>query len=219
MICNRAETFEMHMNDLNRWKNQFEQQWQTLPRPQPESTLLLVAGVTVLATALTVALTWTTKRRRAAAQRLHDVHPVYEFDAAKFAGSWQEYAHITPSGQQPVSDAAMYLRELEGGSLQLSRRRYSPEHQQWHTEERTLNPIRTPDIGAFQSEGDGKNRQLGVVVLDPHYRWAMVVGETVDELWLLVRPDTKLPTRVFNQMLSEAQLLGFDTTRVHLLSR
>ena len=39
---------------------------------------------------------------------------------------------------------------------------------------------------AFESD-DRKHKQYGIVVLDPHYRWAMVVGSTVDQLWLLVR--------------------------------
>ena len=202
----------MDFNDLSsRWKTRMP----AMRRPEPETeTLLVIGAATALATALTVALTWTWRKR--VARRLQGVNPVYDFEASRFAGRWQEYAHITQHGHAPATQAAMYVSVSDEGELQLARRRYCPLHQQWHTEERTLRPVRSPDIAAFESD-DRKHKQYGIVVLDPHYRWAMVVGSTVDQLWLLVRPDTKLPARVFNQMLAEARDLGFDTGRLNVL--
>ena len=202
----------MHLNDLSRWKNHLP----AMRRPHSDSeTLLVVAAATALATAFSVALTWGWRKR--VATRLQNVRPVYDFDAQRFAGSWQEYAHITPHGHEPATEAAMFVSASDDGELQLSRRRYCPLHAQWHTEERSLRPVQSPDVAAFESD-DRKHKQYGIVVLDPHYRWAMVVGNTVDQLWLLVRPDSKLPARVFNQMMDEARVLGFDSHRLHLVS-
>ena len=199
--------------DWREWRDQLPDALPTLRRPQQPETLLVVAGATILATALTAALTWRWRKR--VAQRLHGVTPVYDFDPARFGGSWQEYAHVTQRGHEPATEAAVFVSSQDDGSLQLARRHYCPTHMRWHTEEHTLHPVRTPDIAAFQS--DHKGKQYGIVVLDPHYRWAMLVGDTVDQLWMLVRPDAKLPTRVFNQMLDQARVLGFDTSRIHVL--
>ncbi|ARU05727.1 hypothetical protein CCO03_14465 [Comamonas serinivorans] len=203
---------------LPEWRERLPELRDRLPalrRPEPQTeTLLVVAGATILATALTAALTWGWRKR--VAKRLHDVVPVYDFDAERFGGSWQEYAHITQRGHEPATEAAVFVSAQEDGSLQLARRRYCPLHMRWHTEAHTLHPVRTPDIAAFES--DHKGKQFGIVMLDPHYRWALLVGETVDQLWMLVRPDTKLPSRIYNQMLDEARVLGFDTSRIHVLN-
>jgi apolipoprotein D and lipocalin family protein len=199
--------------DLSCWKNCLPALRRRQDNPEMDG-LLVVAGATVLATAFTVALTWGWRKR--VARRLHDVVPVRDFDPERFGGAWQEWAHITPRGHEAATEAAMFVSAQDDGSLHLARRRYCPEHMRWHTEEQTLRPVRTPDIAAFKS--DRKGGLYGIVVLDPHYRWALMVGETVDQLWMLVRPDTRLPTRVFNQMLDEARVLGFDKSRIHVLS-
>ncbi|MNV96699.1 Outer membrane lipoprotein Blc precursor [compost metagenome] len=51
------------------------------------------------------------------------------------------------------------------------------------------------------------------MALDEQYRWAMVVGSSLDYFWILSRTPV-LPTGVRQHLLSQAQQIGIDLDRI-----
>lgn len=52
-----------------------------------------------------------------------------------------------------------------------------------------------------------------LIALDPQYRWAMVIGQNRDYLWILAR-DKQVPTAVREELLQQASGLGIDVSEL-----
>jgi apolipoprotein D and lipocalin family protein len=52
-----------------------------------------------------------------------------------------------------------------------------------------------------------------LIALDPDYRWAMVIGQNRNYLWILAR-DKQIPENVREALLQQASDLGIDVSEL-----
>ncbi len=140
---------------------------------------------------------------------------VVDFDVDRYAGHWYELARIDHRFEKGlVRTGAHYSRNADG-TIEVVNRGFDPARQRWKesvgkarfTGEPTQAALKVSFFGPFYG---GYN----VVALDPQYRWAMVVGSSLDYFWILSRTPT-LPENIKNQLLARARALGVDESRVH----
>lgn len=143
------------------------------------------------------------------------VHPVTSFDLERYLGQWYEIARLDHSFERGMSDINATYQLQDDGSIKVINRGYDTQRQAWKEA-----------IGRALFVGDSHTASLKVSFFGPfyggyhvialdqkNYRWSLVAGPDRDYLWILSR-DKTLPGEVREQLLSQAQALGFMTDKL-----
>lgn len=140
--------------------------------------------------------------------------PVSDFDLGRYLGKWYEVARIDNRFEKGLQRTQAEYSRLPNGSVRVENRGYDPRKREWHAATGRAKPVLGTDVGAlkvsfFGPFYDGYN----VVALDPQYRWAMVVGSTLDKFWILSRTPF-LPMGLEDRLLRQAKAMGVPVERV-----
>ena len=143
------------------------------------------------------------------------IRPVTSFDLNRYLGQWYEIARLDHVFERGMSDISANYQLQDDGSVKVINRGYNTQRQVWKEA-----------IGRALFVGDSDTASLKVSFFGPFYggyhvialdqqsyRWSMVSGPDRDYLWILSREKT-LPADVREQLVSQAQALGFATDKL-----
>ena len=186
---------------------------ETLPaRSNDDGTLERnTAVMTALALATVGAVAWYALRRPSIPPT---AIPVSDFDLGRYMGKWYEVARIDNRYEKGLQRIQAEYSRLPNGTVRVESRGYDPRRREWHIATGKAKSVLGLDIGAlkvsfFGPFYDGYN----VVVLDPKYRWAMVVGSQLDRFWILSRTPF-LPSGVQERLVRQASEIGIPVERI-----
>jgi apolipoprotein D and lipocalin family protein len=143
------------------------------------------------------------------------VTAVTPFDVKRYEGTWYEIARLDHSFERGLSDVTANYRLQPDGSVKVVNRGYDVKKADWREVTGRALFIGEPNRGSLKVSFFGPfYGGYHVVALDPqNYRWAMVVGPSLDYYWILSR-DKQLPAAIQEQLLEQAKRLGVDTQKV-----
>ena len=143
------------------------------------------------------------------------IRPVTSFDLNRYLGQWYEIARLDHVFERGMSDISANYQLQDDGSVKVINRCYNTQRQVWKEA-----------IGRALFVGDSDTASLKVSFFGPFYggyhvialdqqsyRWSLVSGPDRDYLWILSREKT-LPAEVGEQLVSQAQALGFATDKL-----
>ena len=143
------------------------------------------------------------------------IRPVTSFDLNRYLGQWYEIARLDHVFERGMSDISANYQLQDDGSVKVINRGYNTQRQVWKEA-----------IGRALFVGDSDTASLKVSFFGPFYggyhvialdqqsyRWSLVSGPDRDYLWILSREKT-LPAEVREQLVSQAQALGFATDKL-----
>lgn len=143
------------------------------------------------------------------------LQPVTSFEIDRYLGQWYEIARLDHSFERGMSDVNATYQLQGDGSVRVINRGYDTRRQAWKEA-----------VGRALFIGDSRTASLKVSFFGPfyggyhvialdrqNYRWSLVAGPDRDYLWILAR-DRTLPGDVLEQLLSQAQALGFATDKL-----
>lgn len=143
------------------------------------------------------------------------IRPVTSFDLNRYLGQWYEIARLDHVFERGMSDISANYQLQDNGSVKVINRGYNTQRQVWKEA-----------IGRALFVGDSDTASLKVSFFGPFYggyhvialdqqsyRWSLVSGPDRDYLWILSREKT-LPAEVREQLVSQAQALGFATDKL-----
>lgn len=147
------------------------------------------------------------------------IQPVSDFDLQRYSGKWFEIARMDHVFERGMNDVSAVYTPKADGSVTVLNRGFKEEAGAWkQAEGRALfngdvqtASLRVSFFGPFYGG-------YHVVELDPNYRWAMIVGNDRDYLWILAR-EKVLPEAVKVQLLNKARSLGFATDKLIWVSQ
>lgn len=141
------------------------------------------------------------------------VQPV-AFDVDRYLGHWYEVARIDNYFEKGlVRTSADYSRNADG-TIKVLNRGFDPARQRWKESVGKARFVGDPAQAALKVSFFGPfYGGYNVVALDPQYRWAMVVGSSLDYLWVLSRTPT-LAQDVKDELMAQARALGVDENKV-----
>ena len=142
------------------------------------------------------------------------VQPVSGFDVDRYTGQRHEAARIENSFERGLTQAtATYSRNADN-TIKVVNRGYDPVRKQWKEAEGRAEFVDSPDRAALKVSFFGPfYGGYNVVALDENYQWAMVVGSTTEDVWVLSRTPT-LPWHVREHLMQRAQALGVDVRKL-----
>jgi apolipoprotein D and lipocalin family protein len=143
------------------------------------------------------------------------VRPVTAFDINRYLGQWYEIARLDHSFERGMSDVSATYQLQDDGSVKVINRGYDTQRQAWKEAVGRALFIGNPGTGSLKVSFFGPfYGGYHVIALDQeNYRWSLVAGPDRDYLWILAR-DRTLPVEVREQLVAQAQALGFATDQL-----
>lgn len=142
------------------------------------------------------------------------VQAVTPFNVDRYAGHWYELARIDHRFEKGLVNTSAHYSRSPDGSVKVVNRGYDPAKDRWREAEGRARFIEDPATASLKVSFFGPfYGGYHVVALDDDYRWSMVVGSSLDYLWILSRTKT-LPDGVRERLLAKAQALGVDVGQI-----
>lgn len=140
---------------------------------------------------------------------------VTPFDVKRYEGQWYEIARLDHSFERGLSDVTANYRVQPDGSVEVINRGYDGKKAEWRDATGRALFIGAANTGSLKVSFFGPfYGGYHVVALDQqNYRWAMVMGPSLDYLWILAR-EKQLPGDIREQLANHAKSLGIDTGKL-----
>ena len=140
--------------------------------------------------------------------------PVQNLDLRRYMGRWYEVARIDHVFERGLQRTQAEYTQRPNGSVWVTNRGYHPLRNEWRIAHGKARPSIAPDIAALKVSFFGPFYSgYHVVALDEDYRWAMVIGSTLEYFWILSRTPS-LPPGIKERLMHQAQQLGVPTEKV-----
>lgn len=139
---------------------------------------------------------------------------VESFDAERYLGQWYEIARFDFRFERDMDKTTATYSLNDNGTIKVVNRGYNYVKKEWSQAEgtakfvgdRTVASLKVSFFGPFYSP-------YNVIALDDEYRYALVVGKSLDYLWILAREKT-IPDNIKTEYVALAQSLGFDLSKL-----
>lgn len=142
------------------------------------------------------------------------VQPVSGFDASKYMGTWYELARIDHRFEKGLTQVTATYSLNADGSVAVVNRGYDAAKQEWREAEGKARFLGQADEAALKVSFFGPfYGGYNVVSLDDQYQTALVIGGSLDYLWILSRTKS-IPESQRQALLQKAQALGVDLDQV-----
>jgi apolipoprotein D and lipocalin family protein len=147
--------------------------------------------------------------------RPDNIHPVGQFDSARYLGKWYEIARLDHSFERGLSQVSAEYSLREDGGLKVVNRGYKAADKEWKEAVGKAYFVGPPDQGYLKVSFFGPFYGSYIVFdLDQqNYRYSMISGPDKSYFWLLSRSPTMDPATKA-RLLAKAQALGFDTSKL-----
>lgn len=140
-------------------------------------------------------------------------NPVRQFELDHYLGTWYEIARIDHSFERGMEfTQAIYSLNPDGTvrveNSGIKNGKFKQSIGKAKCPDSITSPahLRVSFFGPFYSD-------YRVLMVDRDYRYSLVSSKGPDYLWILSR-DPQLPDDVLHEIMSEAHVRGFDTTRL-----
>ncbi|WP_432821818.1 lipocalin family protein [Trichloromonas sp.] len=145
---------------------------------------------------------------------------VEDFEINRYLGTWHEIARLDHSFERGLTRVTATYSLREDGGIRVLNRGYNPTSGQWKQAEGKAYLLGSPSTGAFKVSFFGPfYASYNIIALDrADYGHAMVCGPNRSYLWILARTP-RLPSPVLQQLLRQAENLGFATDQLILVDQ
>lgn len=142
------------------------------------------------------------------------VQPVSGFNASKYMGTWYELARIDHRFEKGLTQVSATYSLNADGSVTVLNRGYDAAKQAWREAQGKARFLGQTDEAALKVSFFGPfYGGYNVVSLDDQYQTALVIGSSLDYMWILSRSKT-IPEAQRQALLQKAQSLGVDLGQV-----
>lgn len=139
---------------------------------------------------------------------------INNFQSDRYLGKWYEIARFDFKFEKNMNQVTANYSKNPDGTIKVENRGYNYVKNEWKQstgEARFVNSENEArlKVSFFKPFWAGYN----VIELDPEYKYALVVGNNLDYMWILSREKT-IPEAVKNQFLDKAKAIGYDTSKL-----
>lgn len=143
-----------------------------------------------------------------------DVKTIKPFIAEKYLGKWYEIARFDMRFERDLINVTANYSLNKNGTIRVVNGGYNTVKKEWKQAigkakfviDNTVAQLKVSFFGPFYAP-------YNVIALDSEYKYAMVVGNDLDYLWILSR-DKTIPEDIKLQYIKQAKDLGFETDKL-----
>lgn len=136
---------------------------------------------------------------------------VTDFEADKYLGKWYEIARFDYVFEKNMNQVSATYSKKENGNIKVDNRGYDYVKNKWKESVGEAKFVKNPTIAELKvSFFKPIWASYNVIDIDENYKYALVVGNNLDYLWILSREKT-IPESYKQRFLAKAKSLGFKT--------
>lgn len=134
---------------------------------------------------------------------------VQNFDVKKYAGKWYEIARLDFKWEEGLSKVTAEYTFNEDGSIKVDNKGFHTKDNEWRQSIGKAKFVNEANEGALKVSFFGPFYSgYNVVKIDYDYKYALVFGESLDNMWILSR-EKSVPEEIKNDYLDFAQKSGY----------
>ncbi len=135
---------------------------------------------------------------------------VSPFKLEKYLGKWYEIARLDFKYEKDLDNVTATYTLKDNGKISVDNRGYNYVKNEWKQSVGKAKLVKGPNVARLKVSFFGPFYSgYNVIALDPDYRYALVVGNNLDYMWILSREKT-IPEAVKSSYLEQAKSLGYD---------
>ncbi len=140
--------------------------------------------------------------------------PVEDFKAEKYLGKWFEIARFDYRFEKNLINVTAEYSLNKKGNIAVKNRGFDVVKNEWKEALGEAKFVKSPTearlkVSFFKPIWSGYN----VIDIDEDYKHALVVGDSLDYIWILSR-DKKLPEHIRKRFLKKAENLGYEISEL-----
>jgi apolipoprotein D and lipocalin family protein len=136
---------------------------------------------------------------------------VKNFDSQKYLGKWYEIARLDFKWEEGLDNTTAQYSLNDDGSIKVDNQGYDYLKKEWKQSIGKAKLLSDPTEGRLKVSFFGPFYSgYNILALDVDYKYALVVGDNLDYMWILSREKT-ISEDVKQQYLKIAQNLGYKT--------
>lgn len=136
---------------------------------------------------------------------------VQNFDKTKYLGKWYEIARLDFKFEKGLNNTTAEYSLREDGKIKVDNKGFDYKKKEWEqsigkakfVSDEKIAMLKVSFFGPFYA---GYN----VIAIDEDYQYALVVGSSLDYLWILSR-EKSIPENIKKEYLKTAEKIGYTT--------
>ena len=139
---------------------------------------------------------------------------VTNFNSEKYLGKWYEIARFDFRFEKDMDQVTATYSKKDNGNIKVDNRGYNYKKNKWSESIGEAKFVKSPDIAELKvSFFKPFWGSYNVIDIDEDYKYALVVGQNKDYMWILSR-ETTIPESYKQRFLDKAKSLGFETEKL-----
>ena len=139
---------------------------------------------------------------------------VKPFEKEKYLGKWYEIARMDFKFERNMNNVTASYSLNDNGYIRVVNRGYETVKKEWKEAVGKAKFSGSPDEARLKVSFFGPfYAAYNVIALDDQYKYALVCGKNLTDLWILSR-ETTIPEEITQKYLDLAQKIGFDTSEL-----
>ena len=148
------------------------------------------------------------------------LHPITQFQADRYLGTWYEIARLDHSFERGLSQVTAEYSKRDDGNIQVVNRGYDARRGKWREARAVARFVGPSDVASLKVTFFWPfSGAYHVIALDREgYNYAMVTSSSRSYLWILAR-QKHLDAAVQADLLAKAKAWGFRTEDLIFVER
>ena len=139
---------------------------------------------------------------------------VKNFNADKYLGTWYEVARFDFSQEKNLSNVTATYSQNSDGSIKVVNRGYNFVKNKWTEAKGKAKFVNDPTEGRLKVSFFGPfYAGYNVVMMEPDYENALIMGSDKDYIWFLSRSKT-MPESIKNKFVQKAKEVGYNLDKL-----
>ncbi len=139
--------------------------------------------------------------------------PVKNFNKDRYLGKWYEIARLDFRFEKNLKNVTADYALKKNGNISVLNQGYNYKKNKWVDAKGEAKPVGEPPVASLKVSFF-KPFWAGYHVIDlEDYRYALVIGDSLDNLWILSREKT-IPEDIKQRFLAKAKSIGYQTNNL-----
>lgn len=137
--------------------------------------------------------------------------PVKNFEQQRYLGTWYEIARLDYKWERNLDHVTATYSLKNDGSIKVDNKGFDVKKNKWKQSIGKAKPASDAKTGSLKVSFFGPFYSgYNIIALDSDYKYALVIGESTDYLWILSREKT-IPDHIKQNYIDQAKALGVKT--------
>lgn len=143
-----------------------------------------------------------------------NANAVTEFKKDRYLGKWYEIARIDFKFEKNLINTTAEYSLNKNGTIKVDNKGYDTINKKWKQSIGKAKFVGSEDVAMLKVSFFGPfYGGYNVAAIDNDYKYALIVGGSLDYLWILSR-ETTIPDNIKQDYLKVASDIGYDTSRL-----